>query len=416
MKKGLIIVLGLLLVGIMCYTVMAEEVHLVMSDDMDDCEFFNSGQCREPFGCRYSKFIEGEGLFLSQPNALYFWDGVYKDCAMTFIDGKSISGTSFAPFNLTYKNITYQGYFSGHTTFYNSGCSWKCGTLDFQNSSTIGSFTATSKVGNLFFGIIQIEGDASGLDHIIIDGHIEYSEAIHEQRILALEQLVNAIETQLESVKQWLFFWNWQGAEENVCDAIENECGDTTTCTNECSQGSNGCIDDNTRWTCQLQNDGCYDKTPTECNQGEACDGGVCAPASSGEVIFRTDVMNGNYYGCTLSTNCWIAVDYDGDGDLDAMGFDGKSTSCHTGTNVVNTPEGYPVVNYGVANKLAICDSNKKESRFSIARIPQSPELSDQPTEPYTSNNQEVYGGSGSSGNSSGNGGGGSLVNISINT
>ena len=50
-----------------------------------------------------------------------------------------------------------------------------------------------------------------------------------ESRISALEAwqttittLVNAIETQLESVKQWLFYWTYQ--QDNLCKAIDTEC------------------------------------------------------------------------------------------------------------------------------------------------------------------------------------------------
>lgn len=108
-------------------------------------------------------------------------------------------------------------------------------------------------------------------------------------------------------------------------------------------------------------------------------------------VVFRTDVTGGNYYnGCTLISNCWIAMDTNNDGNLEALGFDAKSTSCHTGTTLVKTPENYNVVYYGSAGKYGIC-VNGKEARFSVARIPKNYELSKTPTEPYQSNGQETY-------------------------
>ena len=126
------------------------------------------------------------------------------------------------------------------------------------------------------------------------------------------------------------------------------------------------------------------------CENG--CDQAKCIRNDSGfGVVFRTNVPANNYYDCGFMSNCWIAIDFDGDGLLDAMGYDGKSNTCSDGSTLLNTPEGFNLVDYGHSTRLVICTSEDKEVRFSIVRQATDVELSQEPTEPYASSNQETY-------------------------
>ena len=224
-----------------------------------------------------------------------------------------------------------------------------------------------------------------------------------ESKLSALELLVSAIETQLESVKQWLFFWNYQ--EDNVCTAIENGC--FGPCIDMCSEASTGCLNDNTKWDCEMQNDGCYDKIGTSCEQGEICNLGMCVQETSGKVIFRTNAVDGGYQSGT-----WIAVDTDNDDLLEGYDYTGSSGILSTckGTPIATTPEGFSVNLY--YDHVIVCKPSG--AKFSYKKYYDSStdaETSSAPTEPYASNNQEVYGNGGSGG---GGGGGPATVNVSI--
>lgn len=235
----------------------------------------------------------------------------------------------------------------------------------------------------------------------------EHSERLSllETLLQNIENIINAIETQLESVKQWLFFWSYRGIEENVCDAIKNECYGEG-CIDECSQEEINCADENTRWYCQLQVDGCYDKIYEGCIEGEICENGVCiSEPQEQKVIFRTNVVNGNYY--YDYNNSWIALDRGNDGNLEGYGYSGKSSwsssRCNTNNDcdsssipciLVYTPTGDKVVEYTTSSKVLVCDKlNYKQVFYQEGyNSASAAELSNTPKEPYASNNQEVYG------------------------
>ncbi len=155
---------------------------------------------------------------------------------------------------------------------------------------------------------------------------LEDSQSSHETRISALEswkqsiQLsVNAIGAQLESVKQWLFFGSYQG--ENICDAIDNECGaPPIECSsdNECSPDTGGnayCVGtdiyhDVRDWFCAspgtIQSQCSYTDNSIlleDCEYG--CQDGTCIPSecdvtdtlSEGQT--KTQNINGKDYEVT---------------------------------------------------------------------------------------------------------------------
>jgi len=250
-----------------------------------------------------------------------------------------------------------------------------------------------------------------------------------EERVSVLEQwkesisgTITAILADLELIKQWLFFFQYQGGD--VCDAVENECGDIPTSSTECSIDDE-CSDGATSFLCieddvwQSDKVGVCNNPGTnqslcgfdvqqqlfeECEFG--CENGQCLQEpSSGDVIFRTNVDGGNHY--LDREGAWIAIDWDNDNNLEGYGHRGRSSWSGTRCNIenacdgssvpciiVNTPTNDKVVDYGNSLRVIVCDElNHKQVNYELGDSDASgAELSSLPTEPYASNNQETYG------------------------
>ncbi len=215
------------------------------------------------------------------------------------------------------------------------------------------------------------------------------------QRVAALENRASlfdqwkvTIDNTINAMKQWIFFLG----EGDVCTAIESNCGGK--CVDDCNELDVGCLDEKTKWSCHLQNDGCYDKIGIICGEGFYCLDGVCyeeVQEIEEEVIFRTSVGNGNYNMCNARDNCWIAVDIDGDCVLDALGFELHGGICN-GDVIGTTPEGYQIIDYGSSYRVSVCDPAGAAVTFSSLRSSNGIELSNEPKDPYKSNDQEAYG------------------------
>lgn len=286
---------------------------------------------------------------------------------------------------------------------------------------------------------------------------LEGNQSDHEARLTALETwkttielAINNIVTQLESVKQWLLFWDHQGAEDNVCTAIENECfaepplppdiecSSDDDCDADAWAGDQYCSDDdlyqNARdWFCvnpDTEESYCsYIDTPTvveDCDYG--CDSAACNPEpTAGKVIFRTNVVqgDGNNYNLGITTDdngAWIALDADGDESLEAYGkTNGAMYGCDVPEAEVGvTSDGFKLVKDDLGD-IGVCYRETGSARRYSASDSDADnaELSELPTDPYTSNGQELYeGGTGPGGGGGGGGGGGdggSGINVSIN-
>jgi len=112
--------------------------------------------------------------------------------------------------------------------------------------------------------------------------------------------------------------------------------------------------------------------------------------AKSNKVSFRTN-NNGNY----RDRDVWVVIDANNDGELDAYGYGGYSSYDCIDKNILGyTPEGYKVClrpNYPWNNRIYVDDGhygmiykyNYKSAKNAITIST--------PTEPYTSNCQEVY-------------------------
>ena len=254
-----------------------------------------------------------------------------------------------------------------------------------------------------------------------------------------LQQLMDEIETQLETVKQWLFFWNWQEEGENLCDAIRNECAPEPQieCYNDSQcEGSiriycmnNDVYEDFCQGICinpGFGNSHCDTQCSTfivsDCDdETEICsEEGIpsiarCVPKPR-TVIFRTSADSGSYI---LGT--WIALDTNNDDVLEGYDYSGSSgllSNCK-GTHLVTSPTQNKVYLYD--SKVYVCmQSREKFIWKKYYKISTTAETSLLPTEPYASNNQEVYANSDSSsaGNEGGSGGSGgesiTPVNVSI--
>ncbi len=78
------------------------------------------------------------------------------------------------------------------------------------------------------------------------------------------------------------------------------------SCSNQCSAGQDGCTDSDTKWECELQSDGCYDKVNYNCSSNEVCDDGNCieeVPCTD-----ECDPLLGNRCNGGLLQNCRINI------------------------------------------------------------------------------------------------------------
>jgi len=124
---------------------------------------------------------------------------------------------------------------------------------------------------------------------------------------------------------------------------------------------------------------------------------------AEGNVIFRTSVFNGDH---ASTSDGWIALDRDGDNSLEGYGFAGRSSFSNSRCNnvfscaasevpciVAVTPDGFNVVDYGGRNnRLLVCDLRNNRQVFYEPDNENAGNavLSSDPTEPFTSNRQEV--------------------------
>ncbi|MFH1316801.1 MAG: hypothetical protein ABII01_04740, partial [Candidatus Woesearchaeota archaeon] len=186
------------------------------------------------------------------------------------------------------------------------------------------------------------------------------------KRIVFLENFTTFIEDQMESVKQYIFFWSYIG----LCEAIEGECVITppTTTTTTTS----------TTTTTQPT-------TTTTTTQAE-------------RVVFRTNVDVNKAIKEYAGINNWIAFDIDNDGILEGLGFRGNyinTDNCYYYPQVGTVPNGYPLISNN-NQELFVCPSKSRRMTaylFSTIGVAAgSAELSEDPTEPYASNGQEVIG------------------------
>lgn len=104
-------------------------------------------------------------------------------------------------------------------------------------------------------------------------------------------------------------------------------------------------------------------------------------------VVFRTN-SDGSYSG---SSSLWIAMDKNGDGNLVGYSYNlgGGSMDCEEENIIVHTPEGYPVcTRTGHLDSYVWVNTGGYGYRYHEGYS--GAELTPYPTEPYTSNNQEV--------------------------
>ncbi len=87
-------------------------------------------------------------------------------------------------------------------------------------------------------------------------------------------------------------------------------------CSDDCTAGETGCLDERTRWTCGEAGDGddCLDFVPLErCEPGETCAGGIC-------IVGCIDQCTAGQVGCLDATSPWYCGEADdGDACLDRI-------------------------------------------------------------------------------------------------
>lgn len=145
---------------------------------------------------------------------------------------------------------------------------------------------------------------------------------------------------------------------------VGNDTNDTTTTTNTTNYCGNGLCD----------NGETHDTCPADCID------------TTSEVIFRTNAIGGDYN----NDGTWIAVNING--TMRGYGYKGTSGSL-TFTNVGYTPENYPIEyssGYPPTERLYISDGTHINVYDVGDADAASAVLDTYPTEPYTSNGQEV--------------------------
>ena len=119
----------------------------------------------------------------------------------------------------------------------------------------------------------------------------------------------------------------------------------------------------------------------------------ICPDYTLGKtVIFRTNNVYGTYYN---ELNNWVAIDRDGDGQLEGWLYDSYSLgSCvgRGGDVITTTLEGYEIKKeIGYGEDILICGAADSNQDVEFAGPQTIGELSTLPIYPYCANNQEIY-------------------------
>jgi hypothetical protein len=252
---------------------------------------------------------------------------------------------------------------------------------------------------------------------------LEQKTTLLEQWQQTINNTINALAGQLDSVVQWLGF---PGSYADLCERIgvcqvpivachtEADCGDDhfiglPFCTGDfvyqeylewncvnpgtpqsyCDQSSTIELKEECPDTCL---DGvCVEcLSEADCPTDHDCVGNECVPVSTGSCTFRTNAVGGDYRSGT-----WISIDADGpDGVLEGFDYSGSYgllTSC-PGTVLAITPEGYPVTQDSRGVFVCIPQDSKVLPRKYWGEMSSSAVTDSAPADPYTSNGQEVCG------------------------
>ena len=226
-------------------------------------------------------------------------------------------------------------------------------------------------------------------------------------RLQILENDVSALESLVASIQSLIA--NIQISITSILarvTALENDQPAPTGCAYDnppCGEGyqcvSNECVlieECVESWSCSDWS-GCASGTQTRtCTDAHSCGTTVFKPAvtqtctsSDLLVIFRTNVADGNYI--YSSPGSWIAVDCNKDGILEAYGGLGSSRTGKVSNPIGITPEGYSYECFNGNTEVRIKTGTREIVYLKSITPTEAPVLSSEPTEPYASNNQEVY-------------------------
>ena len=125
-----------------------------------------------------------------------------------------------------------------------------------------------------------------------------------------------------------------------TCNGLDDNCNGqidegNVCCSDECANGETGCSDDNTRWDCQMQGDGCYDKINIQCSGLDSyCLDGICVECRN-DAECPDDGNDCTDQRCDLSTNTCYLVNNTGsceDGLFCTVNDKCSQGKCESGT------------------------------------------------------------------------------------
>ncbi len=209
-----------------------------------------------------------------------------------------------------------------------------------------------------------------------------------ENDVSALESLINSIQEMINSILSRL-----TALEEGT--PVQIQCSSDSDCNADSYVGDNYCSNGNVYQ--DYRNNYCVNpgQETSHCSYTETselieecsntCENGACV--SEEIVVYRTNVENGNYRFDARGS--WIAVDCNQDGLLEAYGGLGVSRTNKVNDPIGQTPEGYEYECFG--DEVRIKLPTRNILYLESITPDETPVLSLEPTEPYASNNQEVY-------------------------
>ncbi len=239
-----------------------------------------------------------------------------------------------------------------------------------------------------------LEDDVSALQ-VLVDSLQTLIDSI-QSSITSIQNSIANIQSSISAILARLTALETYEPVPEGCAYANPPCEEGYQCIdNECILIEEGCIES---WSCtewgecinNEQTRTCYDLN--ECGteifkpeETQACE----SDDDDFTVIFRTNVPGEDYVFKSIGS--WIVVDCNQDGVLESFGGVGISRTGRVRNPIGTTPGGHPYECFSSNTEVRI-NTGSRDIIYLASRVPdETPVLSTSPTEPYASNNQEVY-------------------------